>query len=173
MAEKLRVIEAHERGATRSELMTQYDLKKSTLHDILKAKEHLKAVVRRTEGVGMGGDAYRPRKLQHEILDDAVNEWCTRERAEGRLVSDQDTQHAAERLATELGFPGVKFDDPWVWRFRRHCIVQRAQRAVRRGLRSAGAGAGKAAVGEQRCGGEWPGFKGQALVGAREILTFG
>lgn len=147
MAEKLRVIEAHERGATRSELMAQYDLKKSTLHDILKAKEHLKA---------MGGDAYRPRKLQHEVLDDAVNEWCMRERAEGRLVSIQDTQHAAERLATELGIPGVKFDDPWVWRFKHHCcIVQRAQRAVRRGLRSAGAWAGKAAV-DERCGGEWP-----------------
>lgn len=158
MAEKLRVIEAHERGISRAELRARFDLKKSTLHDIIKAKEHVKAMMGKTEGVGIGGDAYRCRKLQHEILDDAVYEWCTRERAEGRLVSDQDIKHAAKRLATELGVPGVKFDDPWVWRFRRHCVVQRAQpqRAVRRGLRSAGAGAGKAAV-KERCGGEWLG----------------
>lgn len=149
MADKLRVIEAHERGAKRSELMAQYDLKKSTLHDILKAKEHVRAMVRKSEGAGTGGDAYWPR--QHKILDDTVYEWCARELAEGRLLPHHNTQQAAERLGTEQEFTGIMLDDPWVWRSsRRQGIVQRAQRAVRRGLRSVGAVAGKAAV-EEGC----------------------
>lgn len=39
MAEKLEVIEAHERGVSQAQLMAPYKLKKSTLHDILKGKE--------------------------------------------------------------------------------------------------------------------------------------
>ena len=39
MGEKLKVIELYEKGATRALLMNQFDLKKSTLSDILRSRE--------------------------------------------------------------------------------------------------------------------------------------
>ena len=39
LAQKLQVIEDSERGMSRVQLMVKYDLKKTTVHDILKAKD--------------------------------------------------------------------------------------------------------------------------------------
>ena len=47
MGEKLKMIELYEKGTKRGDLMTQFDLKRSTLHDILRAKDRIREVVKK------------------------------------------------------------------------------------------------------------------------------
>lgn len=126
MAEKLKVIEAHEKGVSRTQLMAQYDLKRSTLHDILKGKERVREVMKKIEGGRKGRDVYRSRKFEHENLDDAVYKQYMQERAKGLPVRSVDIKRAAQRLSTHLGISNFKCSDGWLWRFRRrHGIVNR------------------------------------------------
>ena len=129
VVDKLRVIEAHESGISRVQLMAQYDLKKTTLHDILKNKERTRKVMKTVESGKMGKNIYRARKLQHDNLDDTVYNWYTQKRAEDVSIRGIDIQHAAQRLATHLGIQDFKCSAGWLWRFkRRHGIAGRAKR---------------------------------------------
>ena len=125
--EKIAVIEDHEKGMTRAQLMDKYGLKKTTVHDILKAREKTRGIMRTIESTKDKNKIFRKRKLDKENLDDAVFKWYTQERAEGVPVRGVDIQHAAERLAGHLGHKDFKCSDGWLWRFRRrHGIVNRA-----------------------------------------------
>ena len=126
MGEKLKVIELYEKGTRRGELMTQFDLKRSTLHDILRSKDRIREVVKKVEG-GKAKEVFRSRKLHHENLDEAVYKWYVQQRAEGLPVRGLDIQNAAQRLANHLGIQDFKCSDGWLWRFRRrHGLGNRA-----------------------------------------------
>ena len=49
ISEKFSVIQDHERGMTRVQLMQKYDLKKTTIHDLLKAKDKVKETMKEIE----------------------------------------------------------------------------------------------------------------------------
>ena len=125
MGEKLKVIELYEKGATRALLMNQFDLKKSTLSDILRSRDRIREIVNKIEG-GKSEDVFRSRKLHHEGLDVAVYKWYVQQRAEGLPVRGLDIQNAAQRLANHLGIENFKCSDGWLWQFRkRHGLGNR------------------------------------------------
>ena len=127
MQEKFKVIEDHENGMTRVQIMDKYNLKKTTVHDIIKAKEKTKNIIKNIECTRRSGKVYRHRKIPLENLDEAVYKWYTQERAEGVPIRGVDIQHAAERLAEHLGHENFKCSSGWLWRFRqRHGISNKA-----------------------------------------------
>lgn len=123
--EKLEVICDSEKGLSRSQIREKYGLKKTTVHDILKAKEKVKEAMKKIETWKKGNELFRTRKLPQEDLDAAVYKWYTQQKAEGTPVRGIDIQHAAHRLAGHLGYKDFKCSDGWLWRFRRrHGIVK-------------------------------------------------
>ena len=92
--QKILVIEDYEKGMSRGALMEKYSLKKTTLHDILKAKEKTKAIMLQLEGTSDSAKVCRKRKIEKESLDDAVYQWYVQERTEGVPVRGVDIQHA-------------------------------------------------------------------------------
>ena len=124
---KLEVIEEHEHGKSRAELMEKYGLKKTTIHDILKAKDKIRESVKKLENGPKGAELFRLRKLPFEGLDEAVFQWYKQQRAKGVATRGLDIQYAAEKLAACLGHQNFKCSDGWLWRFkRRHGIVNKA-----------------------------------------------
>ena len=97
ISEKFSVIQDHEGGMTRAQLMEKYGLKKTTIHDLLKAKDKVKEAMKEIEASNdkKDGQVYRKGKLAQENLDEAVYKWYTQERAEGVPVRGTDIQHAA------------------------------------------------------------------------------
>lgn len=130
ISEKFEVIQDHERGMTRAQLMEKYSLKKTTIHNLLKAKEKVKKVMKGIETSTQkkkGKKVYRKRRLALENLIETVFKWYTQERAEGVPVRGIDIQHAAQRLATHLGHKDFTCSDGRLWHFRRrHGIGNRA-----------------------------------------------
>ena len=63
MGEKLKVTELYEEGFKRADLMAQFDLKRLTLHDILRGKDRVRKVVKKIEG-GKAKEVFRSRKLR-------------------------------------------------------------------------------------------------------------
>ena len=55
VSEKFKIIEDHEKGMTRAQLMDKYGLKKTTVYDILKAKDKIKEIMRTIEGTKESG----------------------------------------------------------------------------------------------------------------------
>ncbi|XP_063875713.1 tigger transposable element-derived protein 7-like isoform X4 [Scylla paramamosain] len=128
LAQKMEVIADSEKGMSRMQLMERYGLKKTTLHDILKAKDKVREAVRQMDCVSKGAaKVFRTRKLPQENLEEAVYKWYAQQRAEGVPVRGVDIQHAALRLADHLGLTDFKCSDGWLKRFRkRHGICNRA-----------------------------------------------
>ena len=127
LKEKLTIIEESEKGLKRFQIMEKYGIKKTTLHDILKTKDKVRASFAKLEQGQKGEKIFRVRKLPHEGLDDAVFKWYRQQRSEGVPVRGVDLQHAAERLSIHLGHVGFKYSEGWLCRFRkRHGIINKA-----------------------------------------------
>lgn len=123
---KLEIIEEHEHGKSRAALMEKYGLKKTSIHNILKAKEKTRKSVKMLECRHKGVELFRSKKLSMEGLDEAVFQWYKQQRAEGMPTKGLDIQQAAEKLATGLGYGNFKCSNGWLWRFRRrHGIVNK------------------------------------------------
>lgn len=82
MGDKLKVIEFFEIGTRRADLMSHFNLKRSTLHDVAK----------KVEG-GKSQEVFRSRKLHYKSLDKAVYKWYVQQHAEGLPVRGLDIQN--------------------------------------------------------------------------------
>ncbi|QQP42192.1 Uncharacterized protein FKW44_016785 [Caligus rogercresseyi] len=111
--------------------MVKYGLKKTTIHDLLKAKDKIKEAMKEIQASNTekkGAQVYRKRKFDKGNLDEAVYKWYTQERAEGVPVRGIDIQHAARRrygvvnkaITGELLSADVDAVEPFIDSFRGH-----------------------------------------------------
>ena len=116
---KWEIVEKIEKGVPIASLMTQYNIAKSTLYDLKKAKDNLKIY---HQSFANKTRHKQPRKMMrkpnHPQLDESVLKWLQQQRTAHVMVRTVELLDAANRFADHLQIKDFKASHGWLDRFK-------------------------------------------------------
>lgn len=121
MGEKLKIIKASESGKSRSQIHREFGLSNTTIYDILKCKEFIKAQC----SAGLGSNIRRSRGVSRfPSIDKCLIKWIKQTQVKNIPLSGTLLQEKSKEIAIELGIKDFSASNGWLGRFKqRHNIV--------------------------------------------------
>ncbi|XP_071516462.1 uncharacterized protein [Panulirus ornatus] len=127
---KLEVLEKLARKIPVKDIIEDYGIGKSTVYNILAAKDNLQAYSQAaqpdaSEAQDVAVTKSSIRKHDFEAVDKAVYDWYVQQRAQDVLVSGVEIQSAASRFAAVMDVEGFQASQEWLINFQRQYISNR------------------------------------------------
>ena len=129
---KLEIVQKIESGVSRSVLMAQYEVGKTTLYDIFNQREQLKKYVD-TGVVRNLKQRKTTKKAKYDHVEQALHTWFCAQRAEGKPVSGEMLVTKCKQFHADFGVTQeFSFSRGWLVRFKvrwsvllchKHCFV--------------------------------------------------
>ncbi|XP_043469542.1 tigger transposable element-derived protein 4-like [Leptopilina heterotoma] len=119
LSDKLKIINEFERGKSRKEIASEFNLPESTFYKILKEKDSIKS--RCAEG---HGNIKRNRKIEFSDVENCLLEWIKEIRDKNIPMDGPLLKEKARDFATKIGIQDFSASNGWFEGFkRRHDIV--------------------------------------------------
>lgn len=127
LAEKMKLLDRVDAGATMKKICEEFDLRPSTFYDIKKNREKIREhSLSLKEANSTRNSLKRIKVMKNPGLNEAVYNWYEQQHASGVNVRGVDIQHAAIKIAENMKIKDFVASSGWLYNFRtRHSLNKR------------------------------------------------